>query len=172
MASHSSPQARPTDHSTDGSACELTTRLRHAFLAADRDRNGTLSKRELYHALALVGLHYTASEQLRVWEVCANSCGTMDHVIRGVDWSHFLALATGLLKQAFGGGSSSQAKATPTLPKWSRPAWRQREQQQELWGLRICSEHQTQVRRALAQRQRVGVYMGYPPPAYPSNPRL
>jgi len=47
-------------------------RLREAFETADTDANGALSKRELYGALASVGLSLTSAQQLAIWR-------TQDH---------------------------------------------------------------------------------------------
>ena len=42
--------------------------LRAAFVAADLDATGKLSKRQLYAALARVDLAVSASEQLAIWK--------------------------------------------------------------------------------------------------------
>jgi len=181
MQLHSSPSS-PTEPSTPSSPTSASVpewRVRHAFLASDRDHSGALSKRELYHALALLGLHYTPSEQLRVWHACADSHGWHRSTLAtagGVSWHAFCTLAMSLLKEAFprqgvsvafprqGVSVATPASVAPTAMR--TPLARQREEQLRRAAINV-SAHDTQVRRALAQRQRVGEFMGYPPPIYP-----
>lgn len=64
-----------------------------AFQAADADGSGALSKRQLYAALALVGLHVKASEQLQLWRM-------FDRDTNGrVDYHEFRQLGVVLLEQ-------------------------------------------------------------------------
>jgi len=122
---HAEPQAAGAAQG-GGAARAYDGRLCHAFIASDRDRSGALSKRECYHALALVGLHYTPSEQLHLWQRCHLNFGGQ------VEWYEFRALGAALL---------IQAAAMP---------------QRELQTHRVragCATHEQQ--RALAQRQNV-----------------
>lgn len=77
-----------------GTARAHDGRLCHAFIASDRDKSGALSKRECYHALALVGLHYTPAEHLRLWQRCHLNLGGQ------VEWYEFRALGAALLNQS------------------------------------------------------------------------
>ena len=66
-------------------------RLRRAFCAADVDKSGTLSKRQLYQALAGAGLVMTASEQLVIWRL-------FDRDADGkIAWEEFHRLGAALL---------------------------------------------------------------------------
>lgn len=66
-------------------------RLRRAFCAADVDNSGTLSKRQLYQALAGAGLVMTASEQLVIWRL-------FDRDADGkIAWEEFHRLGAALL---------------------------------------------------------------------------
>ena len=71
---------------------ELEARLGKAFAAVDVDGSGTLTKRELYRALQLAGIHGSA-RQLLEW----NARGDMDGDGL-VDWEEFKELAKHLLK--------------------------------------------------------------------------
>lgn len=101
----SSLRGLPSDHRAAEEARQVRDlRLRHAFSAADRDHNGALSKRELYNALSLLGLHYTPSEQLRVWRSARGFDGgsgksSPPHNLHLVAWADFHLLTTKLLSQ-------------------------------------------------------------------------
>lgn len=90
---HAEPQAAGAARG-GGAARAYDSRLCHAFIASDRDKSGALSKRECYHALALVGLHYTPSEHLHLWQRCHLNFGGQ------VEWYEFRALGAALLSQA------------------------------------------------------------------------
>ena len=66
--------------------------LKQAFEAVDRDQTGVLSKRQLYDALAQVGLTCAPSEQLSIWRL-------FDRDNDGkVTWSEFRSLGVALLE--------------------------------------------------------------------------
>ena len=66
--------------------------LRAAFASVDTDCSGVLSKRQLYAALARVGLTLTPAEQLRIWKL-------FDRDANGsIDWDEFRALGAALLE--------------------------------------------------------------------------
>ena len=68
-------------------------RLKLAFASVDTDHTGSLSKRQLYEALARVGLTFSPSEQLTIWT-------TFDRDGNGcVEFEEFRALGAALLEQ-------------------------------------------------------------------------
>ena len=69
------------------------SRLYEAFCAVDTDGTGELSKRQLYAALAQVGLAVTPSEQLSIWT-------SFDRDASGrIEWPEFNLLGVALLEE-------------------------------------------------------------------------
>eukprot|EP00322_Chrysochromulina_rotalis_P018399 CAMPEP_0115829274 /NCGR_PEP_ID=MMETSP0287-20121206/1014_1 /TAXON_ID=412157 /ORGANISM="Chrysochromulina rotalis, Strain UIO044" /LENGTH=399 /DNA_ID=CAMNT_0003282535 /DNA_START=37 /DNA_END=1237 /DNA_ORIENTATION=+ len=82
--------------------------LQMAFAIFDTDRTGGLSKRQLYAALAHVGLAFSLSEQLSIWKA-------FDRDSNGkIEFEEFRALGVALLDQ---GGSKTKPTAMPLTIK-------------------------------------------------------
>ena len=64
-ATHSRPGSRPR---LAEDTSELEVRIRRAFETLDRDGSGTIGKRELYEALAAVGVSGSSHQLLRLFE--------------------------------------------------------------------------------------------------------
>ena len=92
--------------------------LHEAFVAADTDQTGVLSKRQLYAALARVDLAVSPSEQLQIW-------AHFDRDRDGkVEWAEFRALGAALLEVA---EAAPKPKRTHGRPKAETGTFARRE---------------------------------------------
>lgn len=82
--------------------------LRRAFLSADVDHSGALSKRELYRSLELCGFHFTPSERLRVWIACDTDANGQ------VEWEEFRRLCRVLMKC-----NTAEQSSVPSCRLWA-----------------------------------------------------
>ncbi|KAL1496384.1 hypothetical protein AB1Y20_016339 [Prymnesium parvum] len=100
-------------------------RLWHAFMAADTDGSGAISKRELYRALDAVGLYASPSEQLAIWKMFdRNSKGK-------VEWGEFSTIGRALLRTS---SAAALSGAQPRRSGVADPIARSEAEQSEAHG--------------------------------------